>query len=258
MLMTPLNEILLKRNFLITAIAFAAWFCNTGVAGMAMPFEAVYEVTIDGKPRLETRISMEKRDEQWLLKSDSKGTRGIARFLNAGSSERSSGHWNNDKFQQLEYRQHSKIAGRNDHWTAHFDWSNGRVTTHHEKGESILSVNAGTTDPLTLTLALREQLERGQAHFFVEVVDEEEIGQYEFRAGKAIELQTSLGCYEVIPLERVRENSKRYSAGWYATSLAYIPVLVRHGKMGGKEYEMRITSLVLNGDAVSVAPDCPS
>ncbi len=258
MLITPLNEILPKRNLLIIAILFTAWFCNSGFAGMAVPFEAVYAVAIDGKPRLETRISLVKQDEQWLLKSDSKGTRGLARMLNAGSSERSSGHWNNEQFQQLEYRQRSKVAGKKDHWTAHFDWPNGRVTTHHEKGESILSVNAGTADPLTLTLALREQLERGLTHFFVEVVDEEEIDKHEFRAGEAIRLQTSLGCYEVIQLERVRDNSTRYSAGWYATSLAYFPVRVRHGKKGGKEYEMRITSLVLDGEAVSGAPDCPS
>ena len=258
MLITPLNEILPKRNFLMIAILCAAWFCNTVFAGMAIPFQAVYEVTIDGKARMETRISLVKQDEQWLLKSESKGTHGMARLLNAGSSERSLVDWNNEGFQQVEYIQSSKIAGKKDHWTAHFDWSNGRVTTRHEKGESILPVNAGTADPLTLSLVLREQLKQGLTHFFVEVIDEEEIKQYEFSAGKATRLQTSLGCYEVIRLERVRENSKRYSAGWYATSLAFIPLRIRHGKKGGKEYEMRITSLVLDGEAVSVAPDCPS
>lgn len=258
MLMTPLDKNLPKRNFLMIAILFAAWFCNTVFAGMAIPFQAVYEVAIDGKARMETRISLVKQDEQWLLKSESKGTHGMARLLKAGSSEHSLGQWNNENFQQVEYSQSSKIAGNKNHWTAHFDWPNGRVTTRHEKGESILPVNAGTADPLTLSLVLRAQLERSLTHFFVEVIDEEEIDRYEFSAGKATRLQTTLGCYEVIRLERVRENSKRYSAGWYATSLAFIPVRIKHGKKGGKEFEMRITSLILDGEAVSVAPDCPS
>ena len=182
----------------------------------------------------------------------------MAKLLNARSSERSSVNLNSEQFQQLEYMQRSKVADRKDQWTTHFDWPNGRVTTHHEKGESILPVNAGTADPLTLTLALREQLERGLTHFFVEVVGEEEIDRHEFRTGKAANIQTSLGCFEVISLERVRENSKRYSVGWYATSLAYIPVRVRHGKKGGKEYEMRIKSLVQDCEAVTAASDCPS
>ncbi len=251
-----LNRIVQKRNLQLSAILLTACFCNTGSAAMALPFEAVYAVTIDGKPRLETRISLVKQDEQWLLKSESKGTRGMARILSAASTERSSGQWNNDIFQQVEYSQRSKIAGKKDRWTAQFDWANGQVTTRHEKGESVLPVNAGTADPLTLTLVLREQLEQGLTHFFVEVVDEEEIDRHEFKAGEATRLQTSLGCYEVIPLERVRENSKRYSAGWYATSLSYIPVRIRHGKKGGKEYEMRITRLVLDGESVPGTPDC--
>ncbi len=251
-----LNRIVQKRILLLNAILLTACFCNSGVAGMALPFEAVYAVTINGKPRLETRISLVKQDEQWLLMSTSKGTRGLPRILKAGSTERSSGQWNKGLFQQVDYSQRSKIAGKKDQWTAQFDWPNGQVTTRHEKGESVLPINAGTADPLTLSLVLREQLEQGLTHFFVEVVDEEEIDRYEFKAGKATRLQTSLGCYQVIPLERVRQNSKRYSAGWYATSLAYIPVRISHGKKGGKEYEMRITSLVLDGEPVPAAPDC--
>lgn len=228
------------------------------MAGTNVPFEAVYEVTVDGKPRLETIISLSRQDDEWLLQSTSSGTRGLARFLNAKSNESSTGQWQELGFIPSEFRHHSKIAGRKDQWTASFDWDANTVTTLHEDGESVMPVSAGTSDPMSLTLALRAQLEKGLKEFSLEVVDEDEIDHHLYRAADIENLQTPLGCFEVVPLQRVRQNSKRYSSGWYATSLGYFPVQLMHGKKGSKKYQMRITRLVLDGKEMTGQADCPS
>ena len=243
---------------LITAGLFSICTGQVAIADIAVPFEAVYEVTINGKPRLETRISLVRQDEQWRFESRSKGTRGLARFLKASSSESSVGQWQDEHFIQTEFQHQSKLAGSGKHWTASFDWNKNQVTTSHEDGESVLQLSTGTVDPMSMTLALRSQLTRDMQTFSIQVVDETDIDDYQFRAEKAEHLQTALGCFEVIAVHRVRENSTRYSAGWYARKLDYIPVRLQHGKRDGKEFEMKIKSLTLDGQDISGLETCPS
>ena len=237
---------------------FFTCFSQLATAGIAVPFQAVYEVTINGKPRIETRISLVKQGEQWLFESRSKGTKGLARMLKVSTSESSVGQWNDEQFVQTEFQHQSRLAGSGNQWTASFDWSSNQVTTRHEDGESVLQVSAGTVDPMSLTLALRSQLTRDLQTFSVSVVDETEIKVYDFRADEAEQLQTALGCFEVVAVHRVRENSKRYSAGWYASELDYMPLRLKHGKQGGKEFEMKIKSLTMDGEDISGLETCPS
>jgi hypothetical protein len=223
-----------------------------------IPFEALYEVTVDGKPKMETRITLSKEGENWLLKSSSRGTRGIARMLKANSNEQSSGNWVNGRFQPAEFSHQSRVAGRDDQWTAHFDWPGSQLTTRHEDGESILPLSGPVFDPVSLTLALRNALESGSVSMDFDVVDEDEIDRHLYKADKPGQLDTRLGCFEVVPVERIRENSQRYSTGWYASTLSFIPVRLRHGKKGGKEFELRLIGLKLNGKEITARPDCPS
>ena len=48
------------------------------------------------------------------------------------------------------------------------------------------------------------------------MVDEDEIKEQQFRILESEWLETSLGCLETIPVERVRTNSKRYTRAWHA------------------------------------------
>jgi len=243
---------------LMTVGLLCTLFSQVATADIAVPFEAVYEVTIDGKPRLESRISLVKQGEQWRFESRSKGTRGLARFLKVSTNESSVGQWVDEQFVQTQFQHQSKIAGGGNQWTASFDWSSNQVTTRHEDGESILPMTAGTFDPMSMTLALRNQLIRESQTFSVRVVDETDIDVYEFRADEAEQLQTALGCFEVVAVHRVRENSTRYSAGWYAKKLDFMPLRLQHGKRGGKEFEMKIKSLTLDGQDISGLETCPS
>lgn len=224
---------------------------SAALAHGPLPFEAVYDVHVDGKPRLESRIQLGRSDGRWLLSSNSEGTHGLARFLNVSSTERSVGQWSDGGFQPSEFTHHSKVAGVDQRWQAAFDWSAETVLTRTEDGEFTLELGAETTDPLSLTLALGRHLAAGATDFEVEVVDEDTIDIHRYQRVRTESMQTALGCLEVVVLERIRENSSRYSTGWYAIALNYLPVQLRHGKRGGREFDMRIRSLTLDGQAVA-------
>lgn len=222
-----------------------------------VPFDAVYEVRVDGKPRLEARITLVREGESWKLSSTSSGTRGLARLLRVSSEEHSSGRWRDGRLQPLEYRHHTTVVGRDDRWSASYDWEEQVVTTHTEDGEFELPLEENTMDPLSVTLALGRHLASGAPEFTIGVLDEDEIDEHLYRTSPPGPLQTELGCLEVVELERIRENSERYSTGWYASELDHVPVRARHGKRGGREFDMRILWLELDGKTVAAREDCP-
>jgi len=246
-------------KFLLRTLTWSLLSALNGVstyAGTETPFVADYEVFIDGKPRMETRISFLLQGDGWTMTSESRGTRGLARILGASSRETSSGVLLGQHYQPHAYSHHSTIAGRDDRWSAQFDWENQWISTSHEDGTSRLPLSGPVTDPLALTMVIRENLLQGLQQFGLDVVDADEIDHHQYRTGASEEFSTPLGCLRTVPVERIRENSKRYSTGWYAETLHFIPVRIVHGKRGGKEFEMKIRHLELNGEAISGASDC--
>ena len=106
---------------------------------------------------------------------------------------------------------------------------------------------AETVDPLSLNLAMGNKLASGATEFSLNVISENEVRQYSFKAEIAEELETALGCVKSVEVKRIRENSSRYSSGWYAQGLKFVPVKMIHGKQGGDEFELRIKQLIIDG-----------
>lgn len=256
--MTPLISPLTPKHTKISTFLLAAFFAQAAAADTDVEFDAVYQVYIDGKPRMETRISLARQGELWLMTSDGKGTKGLPRMLKLRNTERSEGRFSDEQFQPVEYSHRTKVVGKDDSWTASFDRESNRILTRHEHGESSLEPASGTVDPLSLTLALRSRLADGVTDFTINIVDEAEIDQHKYHAGVPEELKTQLGCFTVTSVKRIRENSSRYSAGWYAQALDFFPLKLLHGKEGGKEFEMRIIKLVLDGKDISSQANCPA
>lgn len=226
-------------------------------AGWPPPsYEAVYDVYMDGKPRLETRVSFTRTGQQWTFRNEGRGTKGLARFLGVETKDSAEGGWEGNFTLPARFSHRAKVSLKKDQWSAEFDWDTGRVRTQHEEGESDLPLERGVVDPLGLTLELQSRLHREQVEWELRVVDEDEIDTQRFRANPAADLATALGCLESIEVERVRDNNKRYSSVWYATELDFITIRMVHGKRDGNEFEMRIRELSIDGTEVQPGADC--
>jgi hypothetical protein len=219
-------------------------------------YEAVYDIYMDGKPRMETRVSFTREANRWRFENTGQGTKGLARFLRAATTDSASGTWEGVTTLPATFQHDSKVAGRHDIWSAQFDWQAGTVLTRHEEGESELPLEPGTVDPLGLTLALQSRINQGLTEWELKVVDEDEIDQHRYRAMPREQVQTALGCLEAVEVERVRENSKRYSSVWYAPELSFITVFMQHGKRGKHDFEMRIRELKVDGQAIPAREAC--
>jgi hypothetical protein len=141
-------------------------------------------------------------------------------------------------------------------WSARFDWAARSVHILQDDKETSLDLVHPAVDPLTLKLKLRQRLADNNPDLKFWLVDEDRIKEQDFRQLRPERLETSLGCLETIPVERIRVNSKRYTRAWHAPGLDHVAVRIEHGKTGGDHMEMRITELVLESGEVSPRRGC--
>jgi hypothetical protein len=127
---------------------------------------------------------------------------------------------------------------------------------HDGEQTYVLPFEGEAFDPLSLKLEMRRRLEFDDPDLSFMMVEEDEIEQQDFRILETEWLETSLGCLETTPIEKIRNNNRRYTRAWHAPALGNIEVRVEHGKTGGDHLEMRITGLTLNGATVEARPGC--
>lgn len=219
-------------------------------------YRAVYDLYMDGKVRGETRVRFDRDGQRWSFDNEAEGVKGLAGFLGAETAESSAGTLDGETILPERFSHRYKIAFRKDNWSAKFDWGEGVVRTTHKRDELELPLEPGTVDPLSLTLAMQLHLSRNAQEWETRFVDEDEIAAQRFRAVPAEPLPTPLGCLDVIEVQRIRENSTRYSSIWFAPDLDFITARMVHGKRDGHEFELKLRSLSVEGDAVKTENEC--
>jgi hypothetical protein len=220
------------------------------------PYEARYSVYRNGKFTGETTVKLELDGNRWSMHSEARGTRGLARLLKLRNTEHSDGEVTEGKFLPSSYEHHTRAMGIDRRWTAAFDWETRLVQTQTRDGDFSLPLESGTLDPLSLDLALRQVLPEGVVEWQGQMVDEDEIKLHRYRITAAESRDTALGCLNTHRVERLRENSQRYTRAWYASELEYVVVRLEHGKYEGDSMEMRIESLVVGDETHEPGSPC--
>ena len=221
------------------------------------PYDARYSIFRNGKIIGKLEVTLEQNGEKWELRSDGGGTHGLARILAAKDREHVVGEWDGVRFRPSFHRRHTRVAAIDDVWETTFDWTANEVTVVHDgKHTFVLPFEDEALDPLSMKLEMRRRLKLGDPDLSFMMVEEDEIEEQNFRILETEWLETSLGCLETVPIEKIRNNNRRYTRAWHAPALGHIEVRVEHGKTGGDHLEMRITGLTLNGEAVDVRPGC--
>lgn len=229
------------------------------VRGAELPaeFDATYTLYRNGKLMGETRIRLDSDAGQWMMISESKGTKGMARFLGFQEQTTSQGQWLDGEPRPDSFEQHIDMAFKKRTARADFDWAQGTVKSVYEDGEAELELVPGLLDPGTAGLAVRAGLRRGENQWVLPMLDEDEIDEDQFRARPAADMDTALGCLRVRTVEKIRgPESKRYTRTAHAARLDFVPVFVEHGKEDGDHMETRIVALTLDGQPVSASDGC--
>jgi len=207
------------------------------------PYRARYEVYRNGKLTGELLVAFEQNGERWNMSSEGTGTHGIARFLRAKENEYAEGSLNRGRFQSISYSYFKRMAGKDDVWTAGFDWQKGTVAVTSGRNTLTLDTGPNTMDALTLKVELRRRLRDHDPDLVFMQVDDDKVKEMVYRILDTGEIDTALGCLQTVAVERIQLGRTRYSRSWHAQDLDFIMVRLEHGKSNGDDIEFRITEL---------------
>lgn len=214
------------------------------------------EMFRNGKLAGETTFTFTSLNGQWEMRSQTLGTKGMAKFIGLQEHSFSHGDWTGDVPRPLNFERNVK-AVKKFRWAAEFDWTVGEVHSVYPDGESTLKVEPGVIDESTLGMLIRIGLAQGQGEWFLQVLDEDEIEQQHYRSRPAERIQTVLGCVNANAVEKIRRaGSTRYTRTYHARDHAFVPVLIEHGKEDGDHLESRLKSLEIDGKTMPAGPDC--
>ena len=254
----PMATLVPSRLKILLAICIALFLAAPAVAE-TQPYSALYSVSRNGKLIGKVEVSLQPENGGWAIRSELSGTHGLAKLLRARDTEHVAGQLLEGRFLPENYTRHTRVAGIDDRWFATFDWDAGQVSVIHDKDDPIVMDLVGESlDPLSLKLEMRRRLSLPEPDLRFHMVEEDEIDEQNFRILRSEWMETSLGCLETVPVEKIRFNSKRYTRAWHAPELAYIEVRMEHGKTGGDHLEMRITELILGDLKIVPRPGCSS
>jgi len=247
------------KNFLYAALTLAA--VQATAEELPRPFEGDFEFYRNGKLIGESTISLTIDGDRWSMRSDTKGTKGVARFLRFREWSLSEGDWIDGAPRPDAFEQEVKVVVKTITTSAVFDWEDGTVLSIHKDGESTLEVVPGLLDPVAVGLRIRAGLARDEQEWRLPMVDDDQVEEQHFRVAETVRLDTALGCLDTHRVDKIRgPESTRYTQTWYADELAFVPVFIAHGKKDGDRLESRIKALTLDGKPVDAGEDrtpCP-
>jgi hypothetical protein len=238
-----LNKILLIQLLSSSLLALS---CGELLASDWQEYSARYSLYRNGKLAGKAEISLQQEGDRWTMSTEGNGTHGLARVLRARDREFVQGKIVEGRFQPQRFEHRVSVAGIGNQWTALFDWTADTVTVINDGKSLKLDLKGQALDGLSLKLEMQRRLRVGEDNMQFWLVDEDEVKLQEFRVLPKEMLETSLGCLETIPVERIRSvDSTRYTRAWHAPALQYLTVRLEHGKTDGDQMEMRIAELQL-------------
>ena len=171
------------------------------------PYSARYAVYRNGKLQARSEFLFQKQGENWIIKNESIGTHGMARFLKFRDYEFVEGRLEGDRFKPLRYVHDLKWIGPDQNSSADFNWENGVVEVIHKGENATLELVEGAVDPMSLQLELRKRLANPDQGLEFMLVEDDEIELQRFRTLPEEQMETSLGCLNTIPVEKIRRSS---------------------------------------------------
>jgi Protein of unknown function (DUF3108) len=124
-----------------------------------------------------------------------------------------------------------------------FDWIEHRVTGIAEDRPVDQPLEPGVQDSLTVQIALMCELAQGRSPASFQLIDKDEVKEYQYTREGDATLTTSIGKLDTVIYRSQRTGSSRYTRLWIVPSLGYLPVRAEQAKRDKRELQLQIRSL---------------
>jgi hypothetical protein len=105
-------------------------------------------------------------------------------------------------------------------------------------------VNEDTMDELLSQFRLMMAVRAGHRSMsFTVVRGDGDVRSYDFEVTATEVVETPAGSFEALRVDRLRGSESRRTTTWFAPALDYLPVIIRHERVGRETYTVELSSL---------------
>jgi len=207
------------------------------------PFNAIYRLEHGNWQVGKRHLSLtQNKDKTYVLKSNAT-SEGLATLFVDNIIERGTYRIINRIVTPLSYY-YEQIGGKKRKVRIDFDWRNGKATNTIGDDPWQMQIPPGTQDKLGLFLNLMNDLQKGQRDITYPIADGGKLKSYRFKTIKEEVLDTKLGEFQTVKLQRIRKKKKnRETFIWCAKELNYLTVRMEQYKRGEHVITMAIDSV---------------
>ena len=230
----------------LAVLAFALAGPSAALADEAplAPFHAEYVAFRNGDALGETTLALsDDGDGTWTLKSETRGTSGLAKLAGIHIVETSRFRWRDGRPEAIEYsyKQDSAIKNR----TRHASFSNGQVQVE-EGGQTFrYAIVPGLIDRHAVTLAMATDLKRNAQTFDYKVAVKDHVEDMRYERGGNETLNVPAGSFDTVVMRRVGEpgtDRKRVARSWFSEKLGWLPVEIEQSEKKGDTITLKLAT----------------
>ena len=109
-----------------------------------------------------------------------------------------------------------------------FDWNNQKITNVVNETTMQFELEQDTLDKLIYQYVIMRDIQNNKLPYTYPIVDGRKIKTYNFRLLNEETIETPIGTFQTVKIERVRQNSEDKTYLWCAPDLQYLPIKVEN------------------------------
>jgi len=209
------------------------------------PFSGEYVASRNGESLGRTTLELrDNHDGTWTLRSETRGTEGLAKLAGVHIVETSHFRWRDGRPEAIDYdyKQDSAVKQRTRH--AVFKGDQAEV---EEGGETFkYAIVPGLIDRHAVTLAIASDLKRSAKTFDYKVAVKDHVEDMRYVRGASEKRNVPAGEFDAVLVSRdgePGEDRKRVSRSWFAPSLGWMPVEIEQNEKKGDTVTLRLAAV---------------
>jgi len=192
------------------------------------PFRAEYDAYRNGDALGRTTLELsDNRDGTWTLRSETRGTAGLAKLAGIHIVETSHFRWKNGRPEAIDYdyKQDSAVKSR----TRHATFANGTAQVEEGGDTFHYAIVPGLVDRHAITLAIAMDLRHGASAFDYKVAVRDHVEDMRYERAGNEKVDVPAGTFDAVLMRRVGEpgsDRKRVARSWFAEKLGWLPIQI--------------------------------
>ncbi len=223
---------------ILTSLIVLLCFANTAAfaTNYNLPdyFEHLYTLKRDGSTVGEIKRTLKKQGAIYSFRSESRTTGFISLFYKDNIHEQTTWEMDGNDFKPLHYQYQRTRKGKERNIKITFEWENNRIITTAKGSNWTMPLKENIYDKLLYEVVIMQKLQRGEEITEFVVADGGTLKTYYFKNLGEELLETPIGAYQTIKLERHKSSNDKTLTIWYAKELDFIPVKVENIDGEGK------------------------